>query len=598
MAEQPSLPDFARDILLQAFRTHHQRYEAAVHDLVQNPTDAVVIERLGDDLATFADMAATHSNIFEPGEHDTLQRNLAAMIQDLRALYRDAVDASHQGFPELVQRVPTGGRGRPRVVIDPHFLRWAYAQRSTAGICRFLGVSRSVVRNALLAAGIVERQDAPFPLNEPAFLSDNATQPAEDLDELTDPFAVNDDEDPEDIIDPDLPIPELHDLPPDIREGARTSYTAPVSTMSDDELDAIILALRSHYRRAGLRMLGGMLRVLGHRVPQERVRQSLLRVDPVRRIFERIRIRRRDYRVLGPNSLWHHDGQHGLIRWGIVIHGFIDGYSRLITGLRASNNNRAQTVLELFLDAARTYGVPSRLRGDHGGENLHVAAWMEVYRGIGRGSYIWGRSIHNVRIERLWVDVTAQVGDSWHQIFQILELRHGLDINNANHVWLLQFLFLPTINAQLAFFARTWNQHRIQIRRGPNRSPTDMFVFDMYVNGVRGDRLPLEEEGMDEEELEAYGIDWQEFRDERVLRSQSENNAFSEGASSWIGRQGPPDDLSHVVVEPPPNTLTDDEVAGLSERFQHLIGLPGDNAVIALWSQALAYVRVLCPDLF
>ncbi|KAJ3878413.1 hypothetical protein F5051DRAFT_306310, partial [Lentinula edodes] len=41
----------------------------------------------------------------------------------------------------------------------------------------------------------------------------------------------------------------------------------------------------------------------------------------------------------------------GLIRWGIVIHGFIDGYSRLITGLRASNNNRGQTVLSLFLSA-------------------------------------------------------------------------------------------------------------------------------------------------------------------------------------------------------------------------------------------------------
>ncbi|KAJ6448518.1 hypothetical protein C8R45DRAFT_761396, partial [Mycena sanguinolenta] len=41
----------------------------------------------------------------------------------------------------------------------------------------------------------------------------------------------------------------------------------------------------------------------------------------------------------------------GLIRWGIVIHGFIDGYSHLITGLRASNNNRGSTVLLLFLDA-------------------------------------------------------------------------------------------------------------------------------------------------------------------------------------------------------------------------------------------------------
>ena len=81
----------------------------------------------------------------------------------------------------------------------------------------------------------------------------------------------------------------------------------------------------------------------------------------------------------------------GLIRWGIVIHGFIDGYSRLITGLRASDNNRGQTVLTVFLDAVRHWGVPLRLRGDHGVENLLVAAWMNVHCGERRGSYIWGR---------------------------------------------------------------------------------------------------------------------------------------------------------------------------------------------------------------
>lgn len=81
----------------------------------------------------------------------------------------------------------------------------------------------------------------------------------------------------------------------------------------------------------------------------------------------------------------------GLIRWGIVIHGFIDGYSRLITGLRASNNNRGETVLDVFLAATRIYGVPSRLRGDHGVENIIIAAWMEANRGACRGSYIWGR---------------------------------------------------------------------------------------------------------------------------------------------------------------------------------------------------------------
>ena len=81
----------------------------------------------------------------------------------------------------------------------------------------------------------------------------------------------------------------------------------------------------------------------------------------------------------------------GLIRWGIVIHGFIDGYSRLITGLCASDNNRGESVFDLFHHAARVYGVPSRLRGDHGTENIVVATWMEENRGMWRGSYIWGR---------------------------------------------------------------------------------------------------------------------------------------------------------------------------------------------------------------
>ncbi|KAE9386034.1 hypothetical protein BT96DRAFT_839888, partial [Gymnopus androsaceus JB14] len=32
------------------------------------------------------------------------------------------------------------------------------------------------------------------------------------------------------------------------------------------------------------------------------------------------------YSVKQPNSLWHLDGHHKLILWGIVIHGIVDGY--------------------------------------------------------------------------------------------------------------------------------------------------------------------------------------------------------------------------------------------------------------------------------
>lgn len=63
----------------------------------------------------------------------------------------------------------------------------------------------------------------------------------------------------------------------------------------------------------------------------------------------------------------------------------------MVTGIRASDNNRADTVLEIFHDARRVHGTPSRVRGDHGVENLRVAEFMETSYGVERGSYIWGR---------------------------------------------------------------------------------------------------------------------------------------------------------------------------------------------------------------
>ena len=125
-----------------------------------------------------------------------------------------------------------------------------------------------------------------------------------------------------------------------------------------------------------------------------------------------------------------------------------------------------------------------------------------------------------------------------------------------------------------------------------------MFVFDMFVNGVRGDQLRPDEEDLDEEELEVYGIDWRGLREDGVLHSQAQNNPTTEGSSSWIGRTGPPHDLSHVDVQPPTGTLTGDEVGDLYNSFSDLIGRPEDENIVLLWTQALAYVRVLYPRIF
>ncbi len=62
------------------------------------------------------------------------------------------------------------------------------------------------------------------------------------------------------------------------------------------------------------------------------------------------------------------------------------------------------------------------------------------------------RSVHNIHIERLWVDVTKGFGSKWKVFFWMLESNHGLDVDKDAHIWLLHFLFLHYINAD----ADTW----------------------------------------------------------------------------------------------------------------------------------------------
>ena len=81
------------------------------------------------------------------------------------------------------------------------------------------------------------------------------------------------------------------------------------------------------------------------------------------------------------------------VRWGFVVHGGIDGYSRMVVFLRCATNNRSDTVLRAFLEPTEKYLVPSRVRTNRGGENIRVAEWMLTNMGPGRGSIIQGPSV-------------------------------------------------------------------------------------------------------------------------------------------------------------------------------------------------------------
>ena len=66
-----------------------------------------------------------------------------------------------------------------------------------------------------------------------------------------------------------------------------------------------------------------------------------------------------------------------------------------MTGLHASSNNQAETVLDMFINAILDHGVPSRVRGDRGGENQDVSILMILLRGLNCVSFMWGPSVFN-----------------------------------------------------------------------------------------------------------------------------------------------------------------------------------------------------------
>ena len=167
------------------------------------------------------------------------------------------------------------------------------------------------------------------------------------------------------------------------------------------------------------------------------------------------------------------DGNHKLIHWNIVIHGSIDGYSRLIPYLHCADNNLSRTVLEQFLLATRKYFIPSRIRCDKGSENIEVAKYMLLHRGIERNSVITGSPVHNQRIERLWRDVFRAVGFTFYKLFYGLEAMQLLDPLNCHHLYALHFTYLPRINVSLQAFKEGWNHHHLSTVNG--MSPAQIF---------------------------------------------------------------------------------------------------------------------------
>jgi len=135
------------------------------------------------------------------------------------------------------------------------------------------------------------------------------------------------------------------------------------SNVSDQTLDNIVAEIKRKHPNDGERLLMGHLGSQDIVLPRARVRASIHRIDPEGTAARRsLAVRRRVYHAQGPNYVWHIDGHHKLIKYRLVVHGGIDGYSRLITYLSVHDNNRADTVLRCFSTAVQEHGLPMHIQ--------------------------------------------------------------------------------------------------------------------------------------------------------------------------------------------------------------------------------------------
>lgn len=120
------------------------------------------------------------------------------------------------------------------------------------------------------------------------------------------------------------------------------------------------------------------------------------------------------------------------------------------------------------------------VRGDKGVENVLVAKYQfdHAQTGITK-PYIFGKSVHNQPIERLWRDFRRGVIQTYSIAIEILEREYEFDFDDQLQKYVFHAIFIPRIQQSTDLFVSMWNNHKRRLHN--NQTPLQIWKSQIHL---------------------------------------------------------------------------------------------------------------------
>lgn len=233
----------------------------------------------------------------------------------------------------------------------------------------------------------------------------------------------------------------------------------------------------------GYRSMWHSLNLEGISVPRDLVMNCLKMIDPDGvALRKRRKLKRRLYRSAGPNFTWHIDGYDKLKPYGFPIHGCIDGFSRKLIWLElVTSNNNPYIVANLYVKAIRKLNlVPTRVRADHGNENIMVAAAQTFLNS--EDSFMYGSSHTNQRIESWWSFLRKNRTSYLINFFRDLVDEGSYDPGDDIQKAMAHYCFSGLIKEELYSCMEQWNSHYLRKSEYSHVHGRPELLFEVFEN--------------------------------------------------------------------------------------------------------------------